>query len=62
MNVNVQFADETQESISYYFGSPQDPSVYDNLGEVSLDDQRWRVFYDSMPEFFREYLPAPIVE
>lgn len=61
MKVNVQFADESQESISYYFGSPQDPSVYENLGEVSLDDPRWLAFYDSMPEYCREYLPAPVL-
>lgn len=61
MNVNVQFVDETQDVISCYFGCPQDESIYENLGEVGLDDPRWLAFYDSMPEYCREYLPAPVL-
>lgn len=57
--LNVQFSDATDTVIKSYFGSPQDPEIYANLGTVSTDDAMWKTFYDSQPEFSQQYLPAP---
>lgn len=40
----VQFSDSTQGTIIAWFGSPQDPDVYSNQGEVESDDPRYAAF------------------
>lgn len=59
MILNVQFADDTEEVIIAYFGSPQDPNFYANLGEVDSSDPRWHAYVDSLPEWIKPMLPAP---
>lgn len=57
--LNVQFTDASEETITSYFGAPQDPTQYPNQGTVSADDARWKAFYDSLPDMARDALPAP---
>ncbi|MDR8787704.1 hypothetical protein FEP82_05696 [Burkholderia multivorans] len=59
--LNVQFVDSSESSISTYFGSPQDPSVYPNLGTVDTGDPRWEEFYNSAGGAITG-LPAPTPE
>lgn len=55
----VQFSDETETVIISYFASPQNPEYYDFLGEVEVDDPRYVIFYNSMPNDIKQYLPTP---
>lgn len=48
--VFVQFADSTNEVIIRFFLSPQDPSVYPNLGEVEEDDIRYQNYINPPPD------------
>ncbi|AOY96839.1 hypothetical protein BKK79_36090 [Cupriavidus sp. USMAA2-4] len=57
--LNVQFSDGTQSTIVSYFASPQDSSVFANLGEVDASDARWAAFYESLPELARSGMPVP---
>ena len=41
MEKHVQFADESKKVIVSEFNSPQDPDVYDNLGQVKEEDERY---------------------
>lgn len=43
----VQFSEDKKDVISV-FGSPQDPKVYLNLGEVEEDDPRYIKFMDKV--------------
>ncbi|SAJ91288.1 hypothetical protein UA11_04659 [Burkholderia multivorans] len=43
--VHVQFSDSDETTIVSYFASPQDPTVYANLGDVDTSDARWTAFY-----------------
>jgi hypothetical protein len=47
MDVNVQFADSSNEVVVMYFASPQDPAYWSNLGVVSTSDPRWKAFYEA---------------
>ncbi len=58
MILNVQFADATERVIIAYFGSPQDPNFYENLGQVDSSDPRWHAYVDSLPEWIKPLLPA----
>ncbi|WP_157636146.1 hypothetical protein [Burkholderia ubonensis] len=58
--VNVQFADSTDAAVISYFGSPQNPSVYSNLGEIDPSDPRWKTYYDQQTSSVQAALPAPI--
>ncbi|MDN0096583.1 hypothetical protein [Yersinia rohdei] len=58
--MHVQFADDTEAVIVSYFCCPQDPIYYSFLGEVEVDDPRWHVFYEKMPDYIQFYLPTPI--
>lgn len=55
----VQFTDETESKIQSWYLSPQDSDAIPNLGAVEADDPRWKVFYESVPEFMRECFPEP---
>jgi hypothetical protein len=46
--VNVQFTDSTKTAILSYFGAPQDPTVYANLGTTDTDSSMWATFYAAM--------------
>lgn len=61
-NINVQFTDATQETIISYFGSPQDPDSYENLGTVSTSDPRWATYYATIPENMQAFFPAPTTD
>ena len=39
--VIVMFEDESQAKVVGFFGSPQNPDDYPNMGEVEEDDQRY---------------------
>ncbi|WP_174421879.1 hypothetical protein [Burkholderia diffusa] len=45
--LNVQFFDSTKSTIVAYFASPQDSSIYANLGTVSTADAMWKSFCDA---------------
>ncbi len=57
--LNVQFSDASEEIIVSYFGSPQDPAVYQNLGTVDTSDPRWKTYFDAQADWVKPYLPAP---
>lgn len=57
--VYVQFSDSTDTKIAGFFASPQDPSAYENLGTVETSDASWATFYNSLPSYAQEGLPAP---
>lgn len=55
----VQFADESEEVIISYFGSPNDPDVWPNQGTVDTSDPRWAVYWNGLPILLQRMLPAP---
>lgn len=57
--LNVQFADASETTIVSLFSSPQDPTVYSNLGTVEPSDARWAAFYNSLPAWAHQGIPAP---
>lgn len=57
--LNVQFTDSTQATILAYFGAPQNPTYYANLGTVESSDARWRAYYNSLTAPEQANLPAP---
>jgi hypothetical protein len=59
MNIFVQFADSTEKSVISYFGSPQDPTAWQNQGEIDTSDTRWKAYYDALSPEFTEGLPPP---
>lgn len=59
-NINVQFSDDTETTVVGFFGSPQDPNFYPNIGEIDSSDPRWKSYYDNQPAWVQQYLPAPI--
>jgi hypothetical protein len=59
MPLYIQFTDATQTAIISYFACQQDPSVWENLGQVDSNDARWKTFYDSQPAVMQSALPAP---
>ncbi|SOY56875.1 hypothetical protein [Cupriavidus taiwanensis] len=62
MTIHVQFSDEQQAVIVSCFNTSQDPEYWPNQGVVTSDDPRWHAYYESLPETFRQYLPAPTAE
>lgn len=56
--LNVQFGDSDETAIIAYFGGPQDPSAYPNLGQVDTSDDRWEAFYEEVGGAASR-LPAP---
>ena len=57
----VQFADDTEEVIISYFGSPNDPEVWPNQGTVEQSDPRWKTYWDAQPILIQRMLPLPTV-
>lgn len=57
--VNVQFTDSKKTAICAYFGAPQDPVVYANLGQVDTSDARYAAFYNGQSAQFQAFLPSP---
>lgn len=57
--LTVQFSDATDAVIVSYFGSPQDPDEFANLGTVDTSDPRWKVFYDACLPLIQAAMPAP---
>lgn len=57
-NINVQFSDATETVIVSIFGSPQDPS-WQNQGTVEVSDERYAVYYNSLPPTMQQYWPVP---
>lgn len=58
-DLNVQFSDASKELIVGYYGSAQDPELYENMGVVESDDPRWKTYYEAFPDNMKPYLPAP---
>jgi hypothetical protein len=59
MIVNVKFADATEKEVVVYFGSPQDPAQWSNLGEIDTSDPRWSAFYEAQSPSTQASLPNP---
>lgn len=59
MNINVQFSDKTESTITTLFGGPQSPDNFNFLGEVELSDPRYITFYDSLPGYASAGMPQP---
>lgn len=59
MEINVQFADASEERIVGYFGCTQPKRAYPYLGSVDHSDSRWAAFFNSIPEGARLGLPEP---
>ncbi|MBU9359545.1 hypothetical protein KTE52_24705 [Burkholderia multivorans] len=57
--INVQFSDGAQTAIIGFFGAPQDPEVWPNMGIVAESDARWKTYYDAQPPAAQMYLPVP---
>lgn len=57
--INVQFTDSKKTAICAYFGAPQDPDVYPNLGTVNTADARYVAFYSGQSPQFQAFLPSP---
>lgn len=58
--INVQFSDSAKTAIIGYFGSPQDPEYFPNMGAVADTDSRWETFYSALPPWAQDGLPAPV--
>lgn len=59
--VFVQFSDEKEDTIISAFSCRQDSASWSNQGEVSVDDPRWKAYYDLIPAGpMRQAWPAPI--
>ncbi|MBH8610485.1 hypothetical protein I4N56_005690 [Pseudomonas mohnii] len=46
---HVQFLDETRAVVMGIFASPQDPDIYQNMGEVEDDDPRYLAYMNPAP-------------
>jgi hypothetical protein len=57
--INVQFSDSTKSIIVAYFASPQDPDIWENLGEVDTSDARWKAYFDKQDASLQQKLPTP---
>lgn len=57
--IYVQFADTSETTVISFFSCPQDPSVWPNQGVLESDDERWRKYFTSLPDYVREGLPDP---
>jgi hypothetical protein len=55
--VHVLFSDATHSEVLTYFSCHQDAP---NSGAVDRSDDRWRVFYESLPELSRAGVPEPL--
>jgi hypothetical protein len=51
--INVQFADASEEVIVAVFGGPQDPVGYPNQGIVPSTDSRYETWYGALPAFVK---------
>jgi hypothetical protein len=57
--LNVQFSDSTDTIIVSYFGAPQNPEEFQNLGQVTTADPRWKTFFDGLSLSVQQALPQP---
>jgi hypothetical protein len=54
--IHVVFTDATHSAVLTYFSCQQDAP---NSGVVDRMDDRWRVFYENLPELSRAGVPEP---
>ena len=54
--INVQFSDDKETDIIAYFGSIQNDIA--NMGVVESNDTRYLAFYNSMPSYVQQSMPA----
>lgn len=47
--IYVQFTGPDMVTIISYFGNPQDPDVYPYQATITTDDERYHVYYNSLP-------------
>ncbi|WP_394521705.1 hypothetical protein C1N60_09000 [Pantoea sp. SGAir0184] len=59
MKIFVQFRDKNEDEIVSYFMSAQNHDVYENLGEIETNDERWKKYFESLPPYVQELLPQP---
>lgn len=56
----IQFSDSTETAIVSYFGSPQDPEVFQNYAQIDTSDTRWKAYFDEQTPEIQANLPQPI--
>jgi hypothetical protein len=57
--INVQFADSTEQVVVAYFAAPQSATAWPNQGTVDSSSALWATYYNSLPEFINQGMPAP---
>lgn len=57
--MHVQFDGAKKEKIISYFCCPQNPDVYEYLGEVDASDKIYKDYYNSLPVIDRIGMPSP---
>jgi len=58
--INVQFSDSTEKEIIAYFAASQDAEAWPNQGTVDSSSALWATYYNSLPPFVQQTLPAPV--
>ena len=58
--IHVNFSNKEKTKIVSYFSCAQDADAYPNQGTVEASDPLWITFYESIGEWNREGLPAPV--
>lgn len=58
--LTVQFdSDDENAKVVRFYPDNVIPLETDNIGVVSVDDDRWNVYYYSFPDWMREGMPVP---
>ncbi|CNL60401.1 Uncharacterised protein [Yersinia intermedia] len=59
MIIYVAFKDDTEEVIANWYCCQQ-PVGIPFYAEIQASDQRYIAYYDSQPDYLKEFLPTPI--
>jgi hypothetical protein len=57
--IYVQFTDSGKTAIRVVFAGPQDPDVWDNLGEVDSGSEIYNEWFAAQPVNVQPSLPKP---
>ncbi len=58
-DIYVQFADEKNVEIKAVFGCLQDESIYPNQMCISLSDEMYHTYYQSLPKMMQDGIDKP---
>ncbi|ARK86032.1 hypothetical protein BOC42_00230 [Burkholderia pseudomallei] len=58
--INVQFLDSNKTVIVSYFANPQNAQAFPNQGQIPSSDARYATFFNSLPSFAQQGMPAPV--